>query len=382
MTTSKQSVINAFAVWVATSLLIAPLLAPVAAKTAWKTAQPDYRWSFPQDHWARQGYKTEWWYLTGHVEAEDGRRFGYQFTFFRVGILPHKPAIDSAWAVRDLIMGHAAISDLDHETHYFSEVLYRATPLLGGFGTYPDPLLAWSRGPAGTDGHWQLRWNGEAFDLSMQDDAQGIAFALSTQPAKPLIFQGPNGYSRKAQDTDAASQYYSFTRLRTQGHLRLGSQTWAVAGTSWMDKEFSSNQLASHQVGWDWFRLQLDDEREVMLYLLRHRNGTLDFARGTLIQPDGQATFLGRDAFTVTPQAHWKSPHTTGRYPSRWHIAIPGENLALDIVAEMADQENRSHIIPTMHYWEGAVEVLQAGQPVGRGYVELTGYGTSSRPAL
>lgn len=138
-------------VWNVVIWLIAPLF--VAAEVAWLNAQPGYRWSFPEDHWARPGYKTEWWYLTGHLDAQDGRRFGYQFTFFRVGVLTAKPEIASDWAVRDLIMGHAAISDLDQTAHYFSEVLYRATPLLGGFGTYPEPLIAWSRGPAGTDGN-------------------------------------------------------------------------------------------------------------------------------------------------------------------------------------------------------------------------------------
>lgn len=364
--------------WGAICLLIAFLPCQMAASAAWQVAQPDYRWSFPEDHWARLGYQTEWWYLTGHLKAADGRRFGYQFTFFRVGLLTSQPAINSAWVARDLVMGHAAISDLDQNDHRFSEVLYRATPLLGGFGTYPDPVIAWSRGPAGTNGKWQLTWNGEAFDFTMRDEAQRLAFALSTHPVKPLVFQGPNGYSRKDQAAVAASQYYSFTRLRTTGRVSLDGQTWSVAGESWMDKEFSSNQLAAHQIGWDWFSLQLDDGRELMLYLLRHRNGRLDFARGTVVQPDGQATYLAPAAFRVSNQAHWESPHTSGVYPSRWRIAVPQEDLDLDVIAEMADQENRSRIMANMHYWEGAVQVRQQGEPVGKGYVELTGYGAPS----
>lgn len=358
------------------------LVAPVVANPIWKTAQPDYPWSFPQDHWAHQGYKTEWWYFTGHLTATDGRRFGYQFTFFRVGLLTAKPDVNSEWAVRNLIMGHASISDLDRNDHRFSEVLYRATPLLGGFGAYPEPIIAWSRGPAGTEGNWQLQWNGNAFDFDMRDDAQNIAFSLSTQPIKPLIFQGLNGYSRKDKDAAAASQYYSFTRLHTSGQVSLDGVTWDVTGESWMDKEFSSNQLASHQVGWDWFSLQLDDQREVMLYMLRHQNGTIDFARGTVVKPDGKTTYLRQDDFTVTSQAQWKSPHTTGVYPAQWRISVPRENLEIEVTAEIADQENRSRLMATMHYWEGAVKILQQGKSVGKGYVELTGYGTSSRPAL
>ena len=79
----------------------------------WRIARSDYAWSFPEDHWARPGYKTEWWYFTGHLKSETGRRFGYQFTFFRVGLVEKRPEVASNWATGDLIMGHAAISDLD-----------------------------------------------------------------------------------------------------------------------------------------------------------------------------------------------------------------------------------------------------------------------------
>ena len=137
------------------ALLVLSILNPAAANN-WKQAQPDYAWSFPRDHWAHAGYKTEWWYFTGHLEGDDGRRFGYQFTFFRVGVLPTAPDTASAWTARDLIMGHAAISDLDGNDHRFSEVIYRAVPLLGGFGAWPDPLIAWSKSPAGTPGEWRL----------------------------------------------------------------------------------------------------------------------------------------------------------------------------------------------------------------------------------
>ena len=370
------------------ALLILGALNPVAAND-WKTAQPDYAWSFPRDHWAHEGYKTEWWYFTGHLQAENGRRFGYQFTFFRVGVLPTAPDADSAWTARDLIMGHAAVSDLDRNDHRFSEVIYRAIPLLGGFGAWPQraseaslPLIAWSRAPAGTPGKWRLSWNGSGFDVEMRDDAQALSFSLSTRPGKPLVFQGPNGYSRKSQSGTGASLYYSFTRLQTSGQLSLDGQTWQVTGESWMDKEFFTSVLAPHQLGWDWFSLQLDDQREVMLFLLRREDGTTDFASGTAVHPDGSTTYLDGSTFTVVSQARWQSPHTEGVYPSRWRLAIPREQLDLEIVVEMADQENRSGLIGALHYWEGAVKLLQDGLPAGKGYVELTGYGTSSRPAL
>lgn len=349
--------------------------------TAWRLAQPDFPWSFPRDHWAHPEFKTEWWYFTGHLESAAGRRYGYQFTFFRVGLLTEMPHLDSEWAANQLIMGHAAISDLEGGTHLFSEVLYRATPLLGGFGVFPDTLIAWSRGPAGTEEPWTLKWNGASFDFAMADHNQGIAFELQTRPLKQSIFEGLNGYSRKGAGPSAASQYYSFTRLATEGTVRVGGESVAVQGESWMDKEFGSNQLGAHQVGWDWFSLQLDDGRELMLYLLRDAAGEVDLARGTSIAADGTVRYLEREEFGVTTTAYWTSPQTAARYPAAWTVKLGEETWALKPM--LADQENRGALGGNLFYWEGAVSVLNArGEQLGKGYVELTGYGTGTRPGI
>ncbi len=356
-----------------------------AGASAWQAARPDYRWSFPRDHWAQPGYRTEWWYFAGHLTATDepGRRFGYQFTMFRVGLVSARQERASEWNAQHLIMGHAAVSDLGARRHVFSELLYREVPLLGGFGRYPDPLIAWSRAPPGTDGTWSLRWNGEAFDFAMADRALGLRFELSTRPGKPLVFQGPNGYSRKGKGPTAASLYYSFTRLGTTGTLALDGKTWTVRGESWMDKEFGSNQLGERQAGWDWFSLQLTDGREVMLYRLRDRSGATDFARGTLVSASGAARYLAPDEWTVRATKTWKSETTGAEYPARWTVELPAEGLRLELLPELADQENRSRLVRDLHYWEGAVAVLGSeGAPLGRGYVELVGYGTKTRPAI
>jgi predicted secreted hydrolase len=358
---------------------------PGAAAEAWEAARAGYRWSFPRDHWAHPGYRTEWWYLTGHLDATTapGRRFGYQLTLFRIGLLRERPALASAWAVPELIMGHAAVTDLAGGRHVFSEVLYRAVPFLGGFGQQPDPRLAWSRAPAGTDGEWSVVWNGAAFDVAAVDRVRGIAFRLATRPRKPLVFQGPDGVSRKGAGPTAASLYYSFTRLATEGTLTVDGRQWAVQGESWMDKEFGSNQLEPHQVGWDWFSLQLADGRELMLYLLRDRTGRVDFARGTVVAASGQPRYLAAEEFSVRATGRWRSPATGVEYPAGWRVEVPGEGLRVEVVPELADQENRSARVPGLHYWEGAVAVRgPAGAPSGRGYVELVGYGASARPAL
>ena len=200
------------------------------AAHAWTPAQPGYAWSFPRDHWAREGYKTEWWYFTGHLRTveEPLRRFGYQFTFFRIGLSQDTPRSGSAWAAKDLIMGHAALTHLDTGRHRFTELVVRAAPLLAGFGRHPDTRLAWSVGPPGTSEPWELRWNGNGFDLTMADAGKSFGFSLSTRPLKPVVFQGPGGLSRKGEGATEASHYYSFTRMATTGTVRLEGKALEV----------------------------------------------------------------------------------------------------------------------------------------------------------
>jgi predicted secreted hydrolase len=357
-----------------------------AQQPAWLPADSSYVWSFPRDHWSHPGTKTEWWYLTGHLEADDDstQQYGFQFTFFRIGLSPRRPRLDSAWNATDLILGHAAVTDLTGQRHLFSEVLHRAIPLLGQFNRYPDSLIAWVRAPAGAGGRWTLSWNGEAFDVAMVDSTRQLAFTLATRPLKPLVLEGPNGYSRKGRSPTAASQYYSFTRLGVSGTLTLDGRLRRVQGHAWFDQEFGSHQLEARQVGWDWFSLQLDDGRDLMLYQLRGPAGRRDWASGTLVQPDGAPSYLSGDDWRLSPEGSWKSPATGTVYPRRWRLEVPSAGLELEVVPLLMEQENRSRLAD-LHYWEGAVEVRSpgaSGRRLGQGYVELTGRGEGNRPPL
>lgn len=359
----------------------------------WKAAAPGYAWDFPADHRARPGFKTEWWYFTGHLESvrEPGRRFCYQLTLFRLGLLPGAPAATGGFAARDVAMGHLAVGDPATGTHRFAETLQRAGPLLGGFPAPPDPRLAWVLAPPGTEGSFVVGLGapgapdgrGTRFTLAARDATEGIGLALEAEAVKPRVFQGPGGLSRKGAGASAASHYYSFTRLATRGTLELGGVTHEVRGLSWMDKEFGSNQLDPHQVGWDWLSLQLEDGRELMLYLLRRAEGAVDFARGTLVEADGAVRWLAADEFTARPEGTWTSPESGAPYPAAFAVEVPGTDLALRVVPVFAAQENRSRRIPDLFYWEGACTVLdRAGRTRGRAYVELTGYGRGRKPGI
>ncbi len=350
----------------------------------WRRADPDYDWSFPRDHWAHEGYKTEWWYFTGQLSTASGEapRFGYQFTLFKVGVLPEPPPGETSWRASDVLMGHAAITDLETGRHVFSEVVYRVVPMLARFDAPPGPSIGRSIAPAGTDGGWTLDWNGEGFDFEMADEAQDLAFQLSTRPIKPLVFQGPNGYSRKSAAPNHASSYYSMTRLDTQGTISLDDSVHVVSGISWMDKEFSSDPLAEGQIGWDWFSIQLEDGRDLMLFMLRDAEGEVDFSHATVVDAAGRTRFLESDEWTAAPTRHWRSPTTEARYPIGWRLELPGESLFVEVEPLATDQENVSRLVDDLFYWEGAIIVQSEGRELGRGFLELTGYGDGGRPAL
>jgi predicted secreted hydrolase len=356
-----------------------------AADAEFRPAAPGYAWSFPRDHSTHPGYRNEWWYFTGQLEAVDepSRTFGYQLTFFRVGLVPSPPSFDSPWTTANLVMVHAALSDLAGGAHPFSEVLWREIPYLGGFPSYPAHPLAWARAPAGTDGRWTLDLRGDAFELAVEDRTRGLGYRLTARPERPLVFQGPGGLSRKAEAEGYASLYYSFTRLATEGTVTVGGRTWRVRGRSWMDRELGSSQLAPRQVGWDWFGLQLADGRDLTLYVLRREDGAVDFARATLVGADGAVRWLTARDFAVRATATWTSPVTGARYPAAWRVEVPSAGLALDVLPALADQEDRAALAGGVFYWEGAVRVRDlAGKPAGEGYVELTGYGEKSRPPI
>jgi len=360
---------------------------------AWSVVEPDYEWSFPRDHGSHPGFRNEWWYFVGHLADASGRRFGYQLTLFRIGIAPRAPELRSSWTAADLVMGHLAVTDVEGGRHLFAEALYRATPRLGGFGGPPDSILAWCQAPPGTEGRWSIRWSG-GFELAAHDERTGIGVRLTASPLREPLLQGPNGYSRKSDTESAASHYYSVTRLETHGSLTI-PEAWAdanpsaratsaippassegttfpVTGLSWMDHEFSSNQLGQTQLGWDWFALQLDDGRDVMLYMLRDESG-VDYAHGTIRTREGSAQWLQPRDWTLEALGAHQG------YPSGWSLRIADRNLDLEIVPLVLDQENVSAIVPGLRYWEGAVEIQIAGKRAGQGYVELTGYGDAGR---
>ena len=344
-----------------------------AADTAeeFRFATEGYRYAFPRDHGAHEEFRTEWWYYTGQVTTKDGRPFGYELTFFRRG-MPREQTktLPSKWAVTHLYLAHFAVSDLSKGRFHYADKMSRAG--LGKAGAASERLNVWID-------QWSAESPLAAPDTQTLQATEGdMAIRFTVSPEKPLVVHGTNGISRKGSAIGQASHYYSFTRLATTGTLTIGNQSFDVTGTSWMDHEFGSADLDKDLVGWDWFSLQLDDQRELMLYRLRRADGSAHPASsGTLIDRNGNGHHLLLGDFTLEPTSYWTSPASKARYPQGWRLTIPSQALSLELLPRMADQELSPKHSTQITYWEGAIETSGTAQGKsihGRGYMELTGY--------
>ncbi|MCX8117593.1 MAG: carotenoid 1,2-hydratase [Desulfobacterota bacterium] len=356
--------------------LLPPLLLmgflSLASARDWRQAIGPWDWSFPRDHGSHPEFRTEWWYFTGHLRDASNNRFGYQLTFFRQGALPKAKDPDHPWSIRDIYLAHFALTDVSSNRFWYAERVSREGPGLAGAAR--DRMDVWLL-------NWLAKMEGNRIHLSARHQEMGLSLRLV--PRKPLVFHGRNGLSQKGPKEGQASYYFSYTNLATEGLIKtpLSNSSIPVKGTSWFDHEFGSNQLAPDQVGWDWFSLHLSDGRELMVYFLRRKDGTIEASSsGTLVKASGEAIHLQLNDINLQVLDYWKSPQSGGRYPSRWRLKIASEKIEVELTPLVSGQELLTQGSTGIVYWEGAV--AGRGTAGGRaitceGYVELTGYAGS-----
>ncbi len=329
-------------------------------------------WSFPVDYGSHPEYRTEWWYFTGNLTDKAGRPFGYQLTFFRQALRQNSAVPQNPWSVRDVHLAHFALTDKERKDFWYTDQATRTGPGLAHAkqGTMDVRNLKWS-----------ARMKGGK--ILIYASHKGMTLDLTLSPAKPTVLHGKRGLSMKGPNPGQASYYLSMTRLETTGTIRTpkDDQPVPVTGTSWFDQEFGSNQLSKEQAGWDWFGIHLSDGRDVMVYVLRNKDGTIEGASsGTLIERDGTARHLKLSEIILEVGSTWKSPRTKALYPAQWRIRVPAEQVDFTATPLVADQELVTSSSTGITYWEGAIQGkgLSKGRPVSiEGYAELTGYAGS-----
>ena len=352
----------------ATTVLTATPAATPTVPAGFIAADGSRPLAFPADFGAHPDFRTEWWYYTGNLQqTPEGRPFGFELTIFRVGLLPPTAELpnDSTWAGRDVYFAHFAVSDIDAEKYYAFQRYSRPGPGLAG--AEADPYHVWLE-------DWNITERAPGV-YQLQAEQEEVTLDLTLTDEMGVVLHGENGYSRKGKSPTNASYYYSQPRLRADGSVQLGNDQYVVSGLVWNDHEFSTSVLDENQIGWDWFSMQFEDGRALMLFQLRERDGnTSDASSATFIAADGTTQSLDKPDFEIDVLDTWRSPHTQAVYPSSWKIRINKFDCLLDVHPWMADQELN---FPPITYWEGAVRFEGAcgGVPVqGNGYVELTGY--------
>ena len=338
--------------------------------------------TFPRDDGPHDRL-TEWWYYTGHLRSDDGRRFGFEAVIFRAerGDVPvtwasHLALTDEAggrflYAQRSEI-GPAA----DHSPRTAA-----GTP--DGFAleivgsAVPDPTAGPAKpwvlvGAGGNDGiHASL--------TDVEAAAAGGSFGLDLTTSSTKAPALHNGTGWVPFGPAGGSYYYSRTRLDAAGTLTLDGTELRVEGQAWFDHQWG-DFISVGGGGWDWFAVNLDNGTDLTLSLVRAADGTFPLIYGTFVDADGAATHLGRGDFTVTSSGTWTSPRTGAVYPAGWQIELPSLELHVELTPTVNDQELDTRATTGVVYWEGSQAVRASigafrRQPVGgEGYVELTGY--------
>ncbi len=353
------------------SLDVVAALAGSGSSEGFARAEEPRAFSFPADHGPHDGFRTEWWYVTGNLAAADGRAFGFQLTFFRNALAPEGevPAGSSNWRTNHVWMAHLAISDERGRRFRFAERFAREALNLASAKPGLDVHLRdWRL--VGADGGFPARL------VATEETAEGaMAIDLELAASRPPVLQGDAGLSRKGIEAGNASYYYSMTRLETRGELTIDGERFAVSGLSWLDREWSTSALGPELVGWDWFALQFDDGRDLMFYRLRRADGSSDaLSAGSIVDPNGSVNSNGSTMklsiqdVVLEPLSWFESADGAARYPSRWRLRVPSRNIDVTLTPRVDDQELRV----TVRYWEGAVRI--DGTIGGSGFVEMTGY--------
>jgi len=320
---------------------------------------PGYAIRFPRDEGSHPEFRLEWWYVTGWLDAAT-RPLGFQITFFRA-----RPELKhdnpSAFTPRQIVIAHAALSDPAHGRLIHAQRAARAGFALAGADI--DRTRVWID-------DWRLEQRAGVYHSRIP--ATGFELDLTFESRQRPLLQGENGFSRKGPRPESASYYYSLPHLSVKGTVMRDGKTRAVAGSAWLDHEWSSQYLEKEAVGWDWIGINLEGGAALMAFRMRDQTGASYWAGGALRRADGSVREFSPPDVRFTPRREWRSARTGTNYPVTWVVNAGDLELAIEPLFD--DQEHDTRASSGTIYWEGAVRALRDGKPVGLGYLELTGY--------
>jgi predicted secreted hydrolase len=350
--------------------------------TAGPTHGPDpVLLEFPRDDGPHDRL-SEWWYYTGHLRTEAGRRFGFEAVTFRI----ERGAVSPAWA------SHLALTDEGGQTfHYaqrteFGPQVDRSprdgdgaptgfdlnvaglSPTLIAAGAPPLAASPWRL--AGSDGTDHI----DAVLTPEEAASAGAGFGLRLDLRSTRAPALHRGFGFVDFGPAGSSYYYSRTRLDASGSLELDGETLAVTGIAWFDHQWGD--FISVGGGWNWFAVNLDDGTDLMISEVHDDQGNVVLGYGTLVSPSGRVTHVDPQTYFVGQSSQWASSTTGYLYPSGWDIGLFSFSIHLE--PTVLDQELDTRATTGIVYWEGSHTVVGTDrlgtEQTGAAYVEITHY--------
>ena len=316
---------------------------------------------FPRDFGSHPAFRLEWWYLTAWVADPSGAPYGVQITFFR-----NRPGVAetnaSRFAPQQLLFAHAALADPRRGRLRYDQRAARAG--FGLAGAAVDTTDVWID-------DWSLKLAEQSYRAQIV--ARDFRFELTFASTQAPLLEGEAGFSRKGPSLRQSSAYYSEPHLAVSGRIGSADTVADVAGSAWLDHEWSSEVMAAQASGWDWTGINLHDGGALMAFRMRDHAGGRFWAGGTLRDAAGQVRRYEPQDIGFDPQRQWRSPRSGVDYPVAMRVETATTGYTLEPLFD--DQELDARASTGALYWEGAVRATQSGREVGRGYLELTGYG-------
>lgn len=342
--------------------------------TPTRFAPPKVR--LPQDEGSHPEAKTEWWYLNGHLEDDQGRHYGIMHALFDM-----PDAINGRYNVNLPFMPGATALDtgLTRESEGRHSQSTRLHPVAPG---YRHPGLTegeLDQSFTDSNGVWRMkRYDSRTIQVSGPTGEGSVDLTLTEK--KPPLMMGGQGEIKMGPK--GLSKYVTFPSLEVEGTLTVDGEDRHVHGSAWIDHQWGDMQLYNGYEGWDWFGIQLDNDTQINAFRFRDAQGGNAHATVGISRPDGSQDIS--EDLKLEAGKTWTSTRTGATYPLEWHVVVPDQGIDLSVEPTLEDQEMvgmppYSHpelaLIPT--YWEGGVHVhgTVGGEAVeGRGYMELVGY--------
>jgi predicted secreted hydrolase len=304
--------------------------------------------SLPADD-AAHDYYTEWWYYNGHLQTQDGRRFSFHYVIFVINRMAGHT------------VAHASFIDHDSGRHFIAQQRTAGKPkdeIRDGFD------FEWT--------NWKMTGSDGTDHLAV--DTPDFSFDLQLENDNPVVLHGRTGLLDFKQA--GTSYYYSRPRMKITGTAGLAGDSQLVSGAAWFDHQWGDFRVTA--LAWNWFAIQLDDGRDLMLFELFTPQGKKVVFFGTLSGKGMEDVILGEDDFKAEPTEYWYSDKTRINYPVSWRITLPEQDIDLALTPVIRDAEFDGRDSSYLIYWEGPVEV--SGSHTGLGYVEMSGYQPSEKP--